>query len=88
MGLFDRKIHPVVITPPADVIPTEATAWERAAISEIWFAIERAFNEEARRGVAHDFGRLDLAMEIRNILIPPKEPVLRPSVPVVPGRSS
>jgi hypothetical protein len=75
-----RPTKPEFVTPPAEpsgdeliaAATPEASPWEREAISEIWFAIERAFKEEARRGVGRNAGRLDLAMEIRNILVPPK----------------
>ena len=60
------------MTGPDAIAETRSTPWERAAIGEIWFAIERAFNEEARRGAGRNAGRLDLALEIRNILVPPK----------------
>lgn len=60
----------------------ESTPWEREAIGDIWVAIDRAFREESARGASvRDTGRLDLAMEIRNILVPPR----KPTVPVVPG---
>jgi hypothetical protein len=81
-GLFpepaaDRDIHWVTQPRPRT---------SQDIVRDVWFAVDRVLAEEAAKGRDHrDPGRTDLALEIRNLVVPPRG---APPVPVIPGRKS